>query len=87
MTVKTAPISKNAESSAKPKPPKTEKSRLISRLSAKKGASIKTLCTEFGWQAHTVRAALSGLRSTGHKIERASGRNGSIYKIVWNLDA
>jgi hypothetical protein len=87
MTVNTAPISGKAESGSKTKPHKTKKARLISRLSAKKGTSIKTLCSDFGWQPHTVRAALSGLRSSGHTIERASSRNGSIYKIVRKLGA
>ena len=87
MTLKTAPVSRKAEPNSKPKPHKTKKSRLIARLSTKKGANIKTLCTEFGWQSHTARAALSGLRSAGYTIERTSGKNGSIYRIIRSIEA
>lgn len=87
MTVTTTTVSKNVEPNSKTASPGTKKARLIARLSTKKGANIKTLCTEFGWQSHTVRAALSGLRSAGHAVERTSSRNGSIYKIVRNLKA
>jgi hypothetical protein len=86
MTVKTAPISKKAEPNSKTKPPKTKKARLIAWLSTKKGASIETLCTEFGWQPHTVHAALSGLRSAGHAVVRTSGKNGSIYRIMRDVE-
>lgn len=87
MTVTTTTVSKNVEPNSKSTPPRTKKARLIARLSTKKGANIKTLCTEFGWQSHTVRAALSGLRSAGHAVERTSGKNGSIYRIARELEA
>ena len=43
------------------------------QLSRKSGASLSHLMKVTGWQAHSVRAALSRLRKTGWKIER--GRN------------
>lgn len=51
-------------------------------LRRKSGASIKELQEIFGWQPHTARAAISGLRKVREAIERQSGRNGSIYRIV-----
>ena len=51
-------------------------------LRRKSGASIAELREIFGWQPHTARAAISGLRKAGEAIERRSGRNGSIYRIV-----
>ncbi|MGV6805898.1 MAG: DUF3489 domain-containing protein [Ruegeria sp.] len=34
------------------------------------GASLEALCKATGWQPHSVRAALSGLRKKGATIER-----------------
>ncbi|WP_082677449.1 DUF3489 domain-containing protein [Ruegeria profundi] len=34
------------------------------------GASLEVLCKATGWQPHSVRAALSGLRKKGVTIER-----------------
>jgi DNA-binding transcriptional regulator PaaX len=49
------------------------------------GATVVVLCKATGWQAHSVRAALTGLRKAGHIIERRQG-NGkastSVYRIV-----
>lgn len=41
---------------------KTKKAHLFTLLRRKGGASITTLQKEFGWQPHTVRAAISGVR-------------------------
>ena len=58
---------------------------LIRKASGAKGVSLEALCKATGWQAHSVRAALSGLRKRGHVIERQAsvkpGR-GPIYRIV-----
>ncbi|WP_170440894.1 DUF3489 domain-containing protein [Ruegeria arenilitoris] len=34
------------------------------------GASLEALCKTTGWQPHSVRAAISGLRKKGVTIER-----------------
>ena len=55
----------------------TKKQELIRLLSKKAGADLATLSEKFGWQPHTTRAALSGLRKTGYeviRIERANGK-------------
>lgn len=47
------------------------------------GAKLEELCKATGWQAHTVRAALSGLRKAGHIIERGNDAAGqSVYRIA-----
>ena len=51
----------------RPKPSK--KQQLIRLLSAKAGADTGTISCKLGWQPHTVRAALSGLRKAGYRIE------------------
>lgn len=49
-----------------PKPPRQTKSALLrTRLSEPGGASLASLIALTGWQAHTLRAALSGLRKEG----------------------
>lgn len=48
-----------------------------------KGATIPQLQKSTGWQAHSVRAALTGLRKKGHDIQRRSDEKGvTIYRII-----
>ena len=57
--------------------PAENKSATIRRLlSRKAGADIGSLSDTFGWQNHTTRAALSGLRKDGYEIVRIDGTNG-----------
>lgn len=46
----------------------TKKAQLISMLSTKVGADIAAVSKKLGWQNHTTRAALSGLRKAGYDI-------------------
>ena len=53
-------------------------------LQKPKGTSLEAICKATGWQAHSARAMLSGLRKTGSRIERsaAEGKSGgSVYRI------
>jgi len=65
---------------AKPLP--TKKALLLKRLQRRKGATLQQLSSEFGWQPHTVRAAISRLRTAGFAVTRGEDRNASIYRIV-----
>ena len=65
---------------ARPKP--TKKALLLKRLRSRKGATQKQLSDEFGWQPHTVRAAISRLRTAGFAVTRGEGRNALIYRIA-----
>lgn len=56
---------------------KAELARLVSRC---KGAGITELEQALGWQSHTVRAAISGLRKTGMTITCAKSRAGPVYQ-------
>jgi hypothetical protein len=52
-------------------PPKPTKAATIEEmLRARRGASIAELGNATGWQDHSVRAALSGLRKAGYAVER-----------------
>lgn len=53
---------------SKPKQTKIDKVQHLLRRPS--GASLEALCKTTGWQPHSVRAALSGLRKKGVMIER-----------------
>ena len=66
----------------------TKKSILLKLVSRPGGAGIETLQKATGWQPHSIRAALTGLRKDGHKIERTKGakggaaKGGAVYRIM-----
>jgi hypothetical protein len=61
----------------------SKQAQVLAMLSRPSGASIDELTGTTGWQPHTTRAVLSGLRKRGHMIERSSGADGaSQYRIV-----
>lgn len=72
--------SKRGNSKAKPKI--TRLDQLQKLLTRDKGASIAEMTKATGWQSHSVRAALSGLRKKGFAIERTKRGNVSSYHIV-----
>jgi hypothetical protein len=67
-------------------PARATKTDLIRRaLCRKSGSSLSDLGTITGWQAHSIRAALSRFRKDGYLIERAVAKNdrtGPVYKII-----
>ena len=62
----------------------TKKARLIARLEGPLGVDVATLSTELGWQPHSTRAALTGLRKDGYTIERLPSEPGqpTRYRIA-----
>ena len=56
--------------------------QLAKLLGRKSGATIAQMQRAFGWQPHTARAAISGLRKTGVLIERAETDKGSVYRTI-----
>lgn len=65
-----------------PKPARQTKAALLrSRLSEPDGVSLTTLIEATGWQAHTLRAALSGLRKEGLTLIRRRDGKDTIYAI------
>lgn len=67
-------------------PPRETKSAILRKLlSRKAGADLTTLQSATGWQPHSVRAALSGLRKAGYTINRADPAKtggGAVYRII-----
>ncbi len=64
-----------------PPPRDTKIRRLRERLQDRGGASLAVLMELTGWQAHTVRAALSGLRKKGWAITRERVDAEMVYAI------
>ncbi len=60
----------------------TKQAAILNLLRRAKGASIDDLTSATGWQAHSVRAALTGLRKRGHEIERSVESGASRYRII-----
>ncbi len=47
---------------------KTKKEELIQMLTRKAGADVAMISNKLGWQTHTTRAALTGLRKAGYEV-------------------
>ena len=63
----------------------SKKDRLIGMLSRDAGTTIAEISAALDWQPHTTRAAITGLRKSGHKVETAKpvdGGAGLIYRIA-----
>lgn len=61
----------------------TKASKVEALLARKRGATIDQICNATGWQAHTCRACLSGLRKKGHELVRNTSKRGkSVYRLT-----
>jgi DNA-binding MarR family transcriptional regulator len=60
----------------------TKISTVIKLLKRKNGATLNDITKVAGWQQHSVRAALTGLRKKGHAIERDNESGVSSYRIA-----
>lgn len=56
--------------------PTSKKDQLIALLRSKGGADVQALSDALGWQPHTVRAALTGLRKAGVALQKMTVREG-----------
>ena len=66
-------------------PKQTKIAKVQAMLERPSGATAAALCKATGWQAHSVRAALTGLRKAGHIIERRQGDGKAstpVYRII-----
>jgi hypothetical protein len=61
----------------------SKQATIAALLRRPEGAAITELMTVTGWQQHSVRAALTGLRKQGFALLREPGpKGGSIYRIT-----
>ena len=66
------------------KPKNTKTARVIALLKKPSGATLPTIMSMTGWQAHSVRAFLSAqvMNSRGFRIEVAQRKGQRVYRIV-----
>ena len=62
----------------------TKKAQLIKLLDRKSGVHVALISAKLGWQPHTVRAALSGLRKAGFELTAEKPTDGKLarYRIT-----
>lgn len=67
----------------KAKPGSTKLDIILEKLDHKNGVTIAALKKATGWQPHSVRAALTGLRKKGHDIKRSKdGKGVTVYRVA-----
>ena len=59
----------------------TKSERLLNLLRKGTGASLDDMIEATGWQAHTVRAAMTGLRKRGHAIDRHVEGDTTVWSV------
>jgi predicted transcriptional regulator len=59
----------------------TTKDQLIKLLGTKSGVDIKSISEKLGWQQHTTRAAMSGLRKAGYEVTGEKPAKGGLSKF------
>lgn len=63
--------------------PNTKMRLVLDLLQRPSGCSLDEMISATGWQPHTTRAALTGLRKKGHQIASFKPQEGTrIYRIV-----
>jgi hypothetical protein len=63
-------------------PGETKIGTVIRQLGQAGGASLDELVAATGWQPHTTRAAITGLRKKGHTIAKAKVGGATRYSIA-----
>ena len=90
ITSDTTDVSSETMKTEAPARTESKKDRLISMLRRDGGTTIAEISASLGWQPHTTRAAITGLRKAGHKVETAKpedGGSGLIYRIALSASA
>ena len=59
----------------------TKTDQVIALLKRESGATLGEIIDATGWQPHSARAALTGLRKKGHSIARTRHDEASCYRI------
>lgn len=68
---------------SKTKPGSTKLDTILKHLGHKNGVTLPALEKATGWQPHSIRAALTGLRKKGHAIKRSKdGKGATVYWVA-----
>ena len=57
--------------------PASKQATIAAMLRQRNGTTITELMAATGWQSHSIRAALTGLRKSGHQIQRQRDQSGA----------
>lgn len=74
-------ISAAKPTAAAPKHP-TKRALLLGLLARDDGATLPELMAATGWQAHSVRAVLTGLRKSGIMLEKSIRDGATCYQML-----
>ena len=55
---------------------------VIRLLKREAGATLDQMVEATGWQSHTTRAALTGLKKNGYTVERRQCEGTSVYRVT-----
>ena len=81
-TNKPAPRSTTRKSRSKAKS-QTKAGAILSQLRRPSGATVAQLRKVTGWQAHSIRSTLTGLRKQGHDVRRVKNAKGvTMYRVA-----
>ena len=79
----TMPMSSIPQAGPEPAKPISKASRVLAMLQRSEGATTAQLIAETGWQPHTIRAALTGLKKKGHTVTSTKIEGEArIYRVV-----
>ena len=67
--------------------PASKRAGVIALLARPHGATLADLCDHTGWLAHSARAFLTGLRKSGHKLERTRSEDVTRYVLTETVNA
>jgi hypothetical protein len=83
-SVPASEVASQAPTTRMPNQPRQTKASVVEALLTREGgASLEAMSEATGWQAHTCRAFLTGMRKKGREPIRASDKDGkSIYLIA-----
>ena len=73
--------SRKARANARPVLASTKIGQVLAMLQREEGATLAELVQATGWQAHTARAALTGLRKKGHQLQKSLRDDVSCYRV------
>ncbi|NTZ43990.1 DUF3489 domain-containing protein [Altererythrobacter sp. SALINAS58] len=62
--------------------PTSKSAAVVELLRQPEGVTLEQLTVATGWQPHTARAALTGLKKKGHSVERTKEDGVSRYRIT-----
>ena len=62
--------------------PRSNKQNLLRLLRRERGASVSEIVKATGWQPHSTRAALTGLRKAGYTIDSEKSDKVRRYRIA-----